>query len=382
MDIIGQIKHEQLTNSLSDEPITESDEFARQARATEAPHTFRTSRSGTTSPYHDTEVIGRVCADALALMGVTSEDNLLNFCAPRPHLSGMATVWGGEYLGTTILNDHFDEYERVIEAGTAADATGMVSIPSIAVSKAKEISERYGEPSEHFPNLDIGMIGGEIPRQSIREQIKSLWDIDRLREFYGSSETTLLAVGTDESRQLVPLLHRFVIEIEVDGKIVDIRDVRETCDGSILITHPGRKAVDLTRFRQGDRIRVHPGDEMPRIEPLGRDDDAINVDGALIHPADLFSALDELLDQNVLAVPVVRDADQPLSIEVCITGSSSIDRGAFVDELVRSNSALVHALEAAAEERIRITSVDSLDDHPVLSSIEFQPGTVVFESRL
>ena len=382
MEIISRIARNQLPNHLGDHPVTPPATLYLEAANVEAPHWFATSRSRNAVPYADAEHIGRICADAMRVMGFDSDDVLLNMNAPEPHLSGFAGRQAVAALGATSYNDHFDDYHRVFETEREGDVTAVSSIPSKAIELAEEIEDRFGPPDQQFQSLTLGMFGGEPLRQDVRERVTDRWGLKRTREFYGSSETTLVAVGMDETRQLVPLLNHFVIEVEIDGNIRDIREFDRPAVGSILITDPSREAVDVTRYRQGDVIRVHPASDIPRIEPLGRADDAFLLDGAVVHPMDVEAAIHAGLGRETWWIIHVKDNEDPIEIELYVTNHSNDGTELLLEELFRRIPALRHAVGTSADERIHIELLESASALPKELATNVDWNTPIRESEL
>ena len=380
MDIHRRIAVDQLPNTLGDAPVLTPAAYARQARAADAPLRFATSKSNVPAPIARPAHVARICADALRVAGITSASIHLNLGAPPPHASGWSANRGFTALGATALNRNFTDWERPIDAGEAGRATVLSSIPNKALDLADEIAAAHGSPATVFPNLQVGLFSGQLLRPTVRRTLADRWALETTREFYGSSEATLVAAADDESRRLVPLLHRFVIELETDTGIVDVRDVDEPTEGSILITDPARAAVTLRRYRQGDRIRVHPDDPVPRITPLGRADDAIDLDGAVLHPGDLYDAVEEVHQAARDAVAYVRDDDEPVTVELFVIGATGSRTAALYDALCERQPALAHAIGESPGERITVTPVDDVEDVPVVDRAGVKAQMVVFAS--
>lgn len=361
MGVIGRIADEQLPNRLADESVMTTEAFVRQAEAADAPYRFATSRSGKSSPYAGTERIASNCADAEALLGITPDDRLLNLLAPRPHLSAFAARAGARQLGASILTDSFDDLDAAIGDPAAASATAVLSIPSKASELADEMADRHGHPAEVFPNLELGLVGGELVRPDLRERLRETWGVAAVREFYGSSEAGLVAAGVDETRRLVPLLNHYVLELEVRGELLDIREIDSPTVGSLLITDPNREAIELVRYRQGDAVRVHPGEPLPRIEPLGRADDAISLAGAIVHPGDLYRAIATACGPAVEPAAIYDQTMSPPRLEVIVAGSDDDRRGAIHEQIRQEIPGLEHALTGTAAERLRIRQVNDLE---------------------
>ena len=381
MEPIDRIVEGQLLNDLTDQPIMESADFVTAVNSSRASHQFATSRSMTPTVYESMQHVADISATALTVMGCGPDDAVLNLLAPRPHLSGVAAKKGARTLGTTMHNLHFNDFIKVIEEGHGGNITIVTSIPSIVLQKGREIAQGYGEVPQVFPNLKRAFLGGEPVRSMHRTATKTMWGVDSVHEFYGSSEVSLIAVGPDESRRLVPLLNHLIIELYDGEQIIDIRDIETIQTGELLITDPNREAINLCRYRQGDRIRVYPDPDIPRIEPLGRADDAIDLDGALVHPTDLFDAI-EAADLTVEESYVdVEDKEYPTTLTIYATTNGTFDDQAFKNTLLDANPALVNVIEDDTQSRIDVKLVNSSSEIPVDTRHELSDSQIWFESR-
>lgn len=381
MGTVRRIAATQLPNTLGNAPIMTKEEFARSANESDAPLRFATSRSEVPAPYADPDHVGRICADALMIAGVTQESVNLNLAAPPPHSSGWSVNRGVDTLGASSVNRNFESWKRPIEEGVAETATVVSSIPGKAIDIAHEVEAAYGEPENIFPNLEMGLFAGQLLRASTRQTLVEQWNLKTTREFYGSSEASLVAVAPDESRKLVPLLNHHVLEIEVDGEIVDIRDVETPTEGSLLITDPARSAVTLRRYRQGDWVRVYPDDPLPRIKPLGRADDAIDFDGALLHAADLFEAIEEVFSEGPDTVVYVYDEAPPTAIEIFVEADVEPQKDRLYEAVLDRQPALSHAVGESPDDRLSVTPVSELQELPFLDDGELKSQLIVYASR-
>lgn len=381
MITVRAIAGTQLPNTLGDAPVLTAEKYARQARSSAAPLRFATSRSGVPAPVARPEHMTRLCADAFELAGMTPEDGQLNLAAPAPHASGWMAQKGANTVGASLLNRDFTDWERPIDEGTASRATVVSSVPAKAQEMADEIKATQGSAADLFPNLEIGFFTGHLLRPGTRRRLRDRWGLEMTREFYGSSEAGMIAAAVDESRRLVPLLHRHILELEVDDEIVDIRELAEPTEGSLLVTDPARTSVNLTRYRQGDLVRVYPDDPIPRLMPLGRADDAVDFDGALVHPGDLFEAVDEVFPTGSDAIAVVHDAERPVTIEVHIEGATDAKSAAFYEALCTRQPALRHALGSNPEGRLTTRIVDDLDELSVADDDGLKERQIVFTSE-
>lgn len=378
--MLERIAATQLPNTLDDTPVMTKEDFASQARDSSVPLRFATSSSGVPAPFARPEHMGRLTADAFRLAGMTADDAQLNLAAPAPHSSGWLAQKGASAIGATPLNRDFTDWERTIHEGTAAEATVLSSIPAKALDLANEVASTYGPPAGIFPNLEVGFLTGHLLRPGTRRDLRERWGLETTREFYGSSEAGMIAGAIDESRRMVPLLHRLILEVEVDDEIIDIREFDEPTEGSLLISDPARTSIDLTRYRQGDRVRVYPDDPLPRLTPLGREDDAVDFAGALVHPGDLFEAVDEAFPTASNALAVVYDTEKPVSLEVYIQGPNEVDTVGFYDALCNRQPALRHAIGERPGKRISATAVKDPNRLPVADDDGLKGQRIVFMS--
>ena len=369
----------QVPNTLEDVPVMTKRAYARAARASDAPLRFATSRSGVPAPIARPGHVARICGDALRIAGIDGEAVHLNLAAPPPHASGWAGNSGFADIGATSLNRNFTDWMAPVEDGHAVSATVLSSIPGKAEALAEAVESEYGPPPSVFPNLETGVFTGQALRDGQRARLRDRWGLERTRELYGSSEAAIIAAGDGESRRLVPLLNHLILEIEVDGDIVDIRDVPEPTVGSLLVTDPARTAVPLRRYRQGDMVRVHPGSPLPRLTPLGRADDAIDLAGAILHPSDLFAAIEATMPDAAGAAAYVRDRTAPTTVEVFVSGQTEARPKALSDELLAVQPALEHAVGPDPGDRFEVTAVESLEVASVPGE-PLRPRSVRFES--
>lgn len=378
MEPLERITATQLPNTLGDEPPMSQTEYTEAAKRASEPLSFATSQSGVPAPFSDPRLIQRIVADSFRLAGMTSSDGQLNAAAPHPHLSGWAANLGAADIGATILNDDFSDWQTVIEEGRAGEATVIASLPSKALDVGQEVVAAYGPPNELFPNLRVGHFTGQVFRPSVRAELKAQWGLDTTREFYGSSESVMIAVAVDETRRLIPLLNHHILELEVDDDIVDIRDVNEVTEGSLLITTPARSALTLRRYRQGDWVRIYPDDPLPRITPLGRADEAIDFDGALVHPEDLFDAIADAFPVARNAVVFADDRAYPTTVEVFLEGVDQPGIEQFYAALSDRQPALRHALGERPHERIEVSGVEDISALPFVDDSGLKSTQIVF----
>lgn len=382
-------------------PTTVADLAAAHADAGPATLAFRTS--GSTGdpkgvPYGPSDVVDLAFAGArgFALAGVTADDATVNLGAPAPHISGWMLYAATRALGATPLNRNVTDWETVVGGEAAATATVVGSTPSVLRSVGRRLAAERVPPRELFPNLRLAPTGGEPTTPRMRADLKELWGFDSVQDTYGTTETGLVAAAVDESRLLVPLLDRFLLEVfphesdpgdpdtaAVDGGAldapagpdpVDVREVTEPTTGSLLITDPEREVVPLYRYRIGDVVTVHPASDVPRLEVLGREDNAVNLGGALLYERDVEQALDDVygLALRTWKAFVARDDRDDPVVRVYAVGSDLDDRPEAVRQrLFDHNAPVAEAFDLGAVGDIDVVVVPDLSAVEAAEDVSF-----------
>jgi len=364
--MLSRIRDNQLENSI-DAPIkTSEDVFAETPEELAEGIIFQTS--GSTGepkrvPYKNPEDAASTMGTLFRLTGLENEV-ALNLGAPRPHPTSWVFDAGMERVGGRTVNQNFTDYATVLEEGSPEEVTALITAPNPGIAIGQEIATEYGSPAELFPNLETIVAGGDLVTAARREKLCDVWGADAVREAYGTTECITLASDIDGTRKLVPHLHRFIIEIIPDDnpdEILDIREVSEPTRGSILITDPRREAVDLTRYKIGDKIEVTPTDDLPRITVLGREDNSLNLSGALLYPADIHDAVSETFGPDADWVIKAIEEEFP-AVEFYIVGGDG-DEDAFLDSLFERNGAVKEAYhDVGAIEALNVRAVDTFED--------------------
>ncbi len=384
MDLLTRISDEQLENTL-DAPVQSSGGvFDDAPTEVEDGMVFETSGSSGSAkriPYGDVErVIGPI-AECLGLAGFEDEV-VLNLGAPRPHPTGWGLQEAAPRLGGRAANGHFKDYRTVIENGSAEQVTAVFGVPSVTEAVGAEIAATDGPPSDVFPNVERIGTAGDLLTANRRETLTEMWGADVVREMYGASEFMGIAAAVDDTRKLVPLVNRFVLEIIPDDDpdtVLDVRDVVGERRGSLLVTDPARETVDLTRYRIGDKVAVYEGDELPRMTVLGREDDSINLAGALLYPAQIHEAIRATFGAGTDWVARVSDREHPEVDFYVVDGAE--DTEAFIDGILERNGPVKEAYrDVGVIERIDVHYPDSREAVPGLNGAEgIKTRHVVFE---
>lgn len=363
MDLLTKIRENQIENTLNAPVQTPEEVLASVPDEVEGGMVFETSgRSGSPKriPCTTLEHVLGLAEDALRLAGFEG-DVALDLGAPLPHPTGWGLREVMPRLGGRAVNEHFNDFGTVIEDGSSSEVTALFGVPNVARAIGEAIAEDYGPPAEIFPNLESIGVAGDFLTPDRRETLLDLWGATTVREMYGAAEVLAVAGAVDDTRRLVPFLHKLVLEIipnDDPDSIVDIRDVTEERRGSLLITDPAREAIDLTRYRIGDTVSVHPTGELPRITVLGREDDCINLSGALLYPSQIHETVGDTFGAGTDWVAKVSEHDYPSLDFYIVNGDGDGDR--FLETLLERNGPVREAYND-------VGVIESLDVHHVSS---------------
>lgn len=373
MDVLTKITEEQLENTVQGPVQTPEEALADAPADIEDGMLFETSGSTGSPkqvPCRNTDHVVESMAEAFSLAGL-EDDVILSLGAPLPHISAWGFRQAIDRLGGRSANDHFRDYQTVIEDGAASEVTAVITAPSVGQAIGNQIEREYGPVSEVFPNLERIIGGADLVTEARRETLRDIWDVELVRETYATTEFNALAATVDDTRTQVPLLHRFILEIIPDDDsddIVDIREVTEKRRGSVLVSAPGREAVDFTRYRIGDKIAVHPTDDIPRITVLGRADDSINLSGILVYPAQIHEAVGETFGRGTDWVARVSEREYP-AVDFHIIGGERVTPERFREHLFERNKAVEQAYhEVGVIECLDVHYADSREEIPGVSS--------------
>lgn len=288
-------------DAVAGDPILTADELEARAESIDVDDAMVFETSGTQGtakriPYAYSQLPEQRSHEARAfeLAGMRRDDVVMTLGAPLAAISGWASRSGSRALGAEVLNRSFDDYRQVIEWRETDDVTIVFATPLVALSIGEEIATESGPPNEVFPNARLGFMFGDHLPEHLRDRLKRQWGFDGLRSLYGSVEADVMAIATDGTQRLVPMLDKLILEVvpggDADAAPVDVRDVSTETTGPVLISDPDRDRFPFTRYRIGDVVTVIPG-EIPRIRVMGREDDTINLGGAPLYEGQIHSAV-------------------------------------------------------------------------------------------
>lgn len=333
--------------------------------------------SGTTGeakrvPYTSRDLVrqAQLGEDAFELLGLTSDDAILNLGAPEPHISGLLLEIAAMEVGVSTFNRSLADYEQVIENGQSEAITTVIGQPLFLRSLAAKLSTDERSASDLFPNVERVISTGANLLPKVQTELERLWGAERVQEAYASTEFGCIAVRPDMDELYVPMLDYHTFELLPNGadgpeSLVDIEDISEPTTGSLVISTRNREAYSFDRYEIGDGARVVPTDDGPRFEVLGRTDNAVQFGAIVLYEGEAVSALDAAYGESVedwRGVVDVNDVGEP-GVTVYVTGDQLRNRTEeFREALVEQSSAVSTVDEFGIIDHIDVAVVDSLAD--------------------
>ncbi|WP_135823568.1 AMP-binding protein [Halorussus ruber] len=333
--------------------------------------------SGTTGeakrvPYTSRDLVRQALLgeDAYELLGLTDDDAILNLGAPEPHISGLLLEIAAMEAGVSTYNRSLADYERVIEAGHAEEITVVIGQPLFVRSLADELTTEERSAMDVFPNVEKVISTGANLLPRVEDELRRLWGADTIQEAYASTEFGCIAVRPNMDDRYIPMTdyHEFeLLPRNGDGgaeSLVNIEDLEEPTTGSLVISTRDREAYSFDRYEIGDGARVVPTDDGPRLEILGRTDDAVQFGAIVLYEGEVVSALEATYGeeiQNWRAVVDVNDVGEP-GVTVYVTGDVENRSEQFRDALVEQSSAVSTVDDFGIIDHIDVSVVDSLAD--------------------
>lgn len=406
MDQIKKIAQNQLENNIPDDAeITKTEDLQAEQDSYESGMIVATSGTSSGEPTHihyTDDDLDRFLDDGVRIYeiaGINDGEVVLNPGAPRPHFSAWFVKNVGERMDQDVVNDSIEDIEEVIGTEDAERVTTTFSIPEFGISLGRDLEEKYGEkPRDLFPDLEKVILSGELPTEEGKENLEEYWGFDTPREIYGASEIGPVAAAEDDSREMVPLLDRFIFEIVPDSdeygeEPVDIREFDEPETGRLLVTDPEKdvenyegmlgkvaeivdesdlsipgpvqnfikdrgKREGLIRCDPGDAAEVIPHEDgVPRIKILGKYG-AFSLGGAQVYDGKLEDAIAKAKgepESDYLGVKS-RDEEGRLMADFYVPDVDELDYETFFNEAYEQNPAL--------EEVDNIGSLHGVDFHP------------------
>ncbi len=238
------------------------------------------------------ELIARVVVQA----GVTREDVVQICFGYGLFTGGFGLHYGLEKMGATIIPASVGNTRRQMMLMEDFGTTALVSTPSYALYMA-EVAKEMGINRENL-KLRLGLFGAEPWSESMRDQLKSKWEITAT-DNYGLSEI----IGPGVSGECLEFggLHisedHFIVEV-IDPETGETLDYGE--EGELVFTTLTKEAFPILRYRTKDIsiLREDPcacGRTTARMKKVtGRTDDMLIIRGVNVFPSQIESVLMEI----------------------------------------------------------------------------------------
>ena len=228
--------------------------------------------------------------------------NRFPFMAAPAHLMELIAQDGGG-VAIPAGNINWDvPFPRALELARRTGAHVLAALPIEPVILG-ELAKRRGLDPARDLAVDTLFLGGAALPPSLQRRLARTWDA-RVIELYGSTETMLLGTSCG----------RGTLHLETDLAYCELLPAGAGPEARLVVTTIGLEGSPLVRFDTGDLVRPCPpcacGDARPGVVVLGREAEAVELDGRRLFPHDLAeagSAAAEALDSAVFFVVVLDD---------------------------------------------------------------------------
>lgn len=263
------------------------------------------------------ETVARICVMA----GVTPADIVQISFGYGLFTGGFGLHYGLEKLGAMVLPFSSGNTERQLMLMKDFRTTALVSTPSFALYMAEVALEKGVEPTSL--NLRLGLFGGELCSDLVREEIQRKWKI-RATSNYGLTEVG----GPGVSGECEELDGMHILEDCFIAEIIDPETGLSLPDGEageLVLTPLMKKGFPVIRYRTGDitRFITEPcrcGRSLKRMGYItGRTDDMIIFKGVNIFPSqieEVLATFKEVSSHYRLVVYRDKDINKDLEVQV------------------------------------------------------------------
>jgi len=202
------------------------------------------------------------------------------------------------------------------------------------------LMEVLDELGETLPDLEIGIFGGEVFSDSMKDKLAEGLGVE-VFDIYGITETGGVGMGMEcpahdglhiwEDHHLIEIVDPATGEPVPDGSL-----------GELIVTALTREALPAVRYRTGDLTRIVSRDRCAcgrthvRIAPItGRTDDMLNFRGVTFSPWQVEQALMEIPGVGANYRIVVDDTEGYSHVKVVVEADSKVTE-AFVERHLRN----------------------------------------------
>jgi len=241
---------------------------------------------------HWTDLVAR----NLTAGGVTKDDVVQIFFGYGVFTGGFGFHQGAEAIGASVIPVSHGDTHRQVEVMRDYRTTVMIGTPYYALRIAAAAAEMGVDP--HSLSLRIGLFGGEVWDETVRQEIEDELLIDAY-DVYGLSEIGGPGVSYEcEARAGLHIAEdQYLVEV-IDPDSGEVLPPGE--EGELVFTTLNREAMPLLRYRSGDigRLNIEPcqcGRTLARMSRITHHaDDRLVVRGVNIFPEQVKQVLAEI----------------------------------------------------------------------------------------
>ncbi len=234
-----------------------------------------------------------LAARSMMATGTTRNDVFQNMMGYGLFTGGLGMHYGGETLGCMVIPSSTGNTLKQIQLMQDFNTTVIHITPSYALHLADAVREHGLNPADL--SVKKAYLGAEPYSDGVRKKIEEQWGLDAYNS-YGMSELNGPAVAFEceqkcgmhiwEDFYIVEVINPDTLEVLPDGE-----------EGELVVTHVGREAMPLIRYRTRDLTRIIPGQcacgrTHRRVDRMkGRTDDMLIVGGVNVFPSQIETVL-------------------------------------------------------------------------------------------
>jgi phenylacetate-CoA ligase len=252
----------------------------------------------------DVDVTVRVGRDCFLSSGLTPDDMVVHCLNYNLWAGGYTDHQSLEAAGAAVVPFGVGHSRTLIETMLLLHPTAIHCTPSYLAKLEAVLKTDYGGKPPGDLGLRLGLFGGESGMQNpaFRKAIESLWGLKAMNANYGMAD--VLSMFGAECRFQNGL--HFMAEGVLLPELVEPQSgcsvpIAAGAEGELVLTHIGKEAQPLIRFRTSDVIRILSDESCAcgldafRFEVLGRSDDMIVIRGVNV----FIGAVDRLIGEHL-----------------------------------------------------------------------------------
>ena len=238
---------------------------------------------------NDINYWANLAARSMTATGTTRTDVFQNMMSYGLFTGGLGMHYGAETLGCMVIPSSAGNTLKQIQLMQDFSTTVIHITPSYALHLADAIKELDLNPADL--TIRKAYLGAEPYSEGVKKKIETLWNLDAYNS-YGMSELNGPAVAFEcihkcgmhlwEDSYIMEIINPDTLEVLPDGE-----------EGELVLTHIGREAMPIIRYRTRDLTKIIPGKcecgrSHRRIDRMkGRTDDMMIVGGVNVFPSQI-----------------------------------------------------------------------------------------------